>query len=79
MSRTLRATRGATVLTEWTSLGPGRDASSRHWTLQSPRVRELGGGFSRVEGVTGAKHRMHDNGEFAGDGYRGAFEANLLA
>ena len=45
MSRTLEQTRGATVLTEWTSLGPGRDASSRHGRY---RARELGGGCRPV-------------------------------
>jgi hypothetical protein len=44
--------------------------------LESYRVRELGGGYSRVEGVSGAKHCMHDNGEFAGDSDLGAFSSN---
>lgn len=69
-------TRGATVLTEWTSLGPGRDASSRRGRY---RAGKLGGGCRPVKELTGAQHRMHDDGEFAGDSDSGTFEADLLA
>jgi hypothetical protein len=70
-------TRDATVLTEWTSLGPGRDTSSRQ---RRRRARELGGGgHLPIEELAGTEHRMHEDGELAGDSDSGAFEADLLA
>src|SRR3546814_8206349 len=75
LARSERA-RGATVLTEWTSLRPGRDASSR---LRRSRARELGGRCLLVEQFTGTEHRVHDDGELAGNGNGGSFEADLFA
>lgn len=75
LARSERA-RGATVLTEWTSLRPGRDASSRQWRS---RARELGVRCLLVEQFTGTEHRVHDDGELAGNGNGRSFEADLFA
>ena len=65
----------ATSVAEWVGLRPGRTSRG---ALRRGRAWVSGCGACLPERLTGDQHGVHDDGEFAGNGDRGTFEAKPL-